>query len=238
MLCKVWGSHGGDYGECRLLGYKTPIRTSQETHYVSATESSRLMLCKVWGFHGDDYGECRPLGYKTPIRTSHETHYVSATESIQLMLCKIWGFHGGCLRRISSSGMLTISYFVFLRRVRRLIRTANFVPSSPILVILMMEALTSSDTSDLTRATPRNIPEDCVLLCKLHSIIVYTESIVDKEYFPPGHTMSWSFCCNVLWGLKGVVRCKHPFKLCNNSWVRDQESAATVTSLLVWQLLT
>jgi hypothetical protein len=37
----------GDYEECRLLGYKTPLRTSQETHYVSATESSQLMLCKI-----------------------------------------------------------------------------------------------------------------------------------------------------------------------------------------------
>jgi hypothetical protein len=33
--------------ECRLLGYKNPVRTSQETHYVSATESSQLMLCKI-----------------------------------------------------------------------------------------------------------------------------------------------------------------------------------------------
>jgi hypothetical protein len=33
--------------ECRLLGYKTPVRTSQETHYLSVTESSRLMLCKI-----------------------------------------------------------------------------------------------------------------------------------------------------------------------------------------------
>jgi hypothetical protein len=24
-----------------------PVRTSQETHYVSATESSQLMLCKI-----------------------------------------------------------------------------------------------------------------------------------------------------------------------------------------------
>jgi hypothetical protein len=38
---------GGDYEECRLLGYKNPVRTSQETHYVSATESSQLMLCKI-----------------------------------------------------------------------------------------------------------------------------------------------------------------------------------------------
>jgi hypothetical protein len=35
--CKIWGSHGGYYEECRLLGYKTPVRISQETHYVSAT---------------------------------------------------------------------------------------------------------------------------------------------------------------------------------------------------------
>jgi hypothetical protein len=41
------GFHGGDYEECRLLGYKNPVRTSQETHYVSATESSRLMLLKA-----------------------------------------------------------------------------------------------------------------------------------------------------------------------------------------------
>jgi hypothetical protein len=38
---------GGDYEEWRLLGYKNPVRTSQETHYVSATESSQLMLCKI-----------------------------------------------------------------------------------------------------------------------------------------------------------------------------------------------
>jgi hypothetical protein len=38
MLCKIWGFHGGDYEERRLLRYKGPIRTSQETHYVSATE--------------------------------------------------------------------------------------------------------------------------------------------------------------------------------------------------------
>jgi hypothetical protein len=41
--------------ECRLLGYKTPVRTPQEVHYVSATESSWLMLCKIRGFHSGDY---------------------------------------------------------------------------------------------------------------------------------------------------------------------------------------
>jgi hypothetical protein len=39
--------HVGDYGEYRLLGYKIPVRTSQEKQYVSVTESSQLMLCKI-----------------------------------------------------------------------------------------------------------------------------------------------------------------------------------------------
>jgi hypothetical protein len=95
MLCKIWGFQGGDYEECRLLGYKYPVRTSQETRYVAATELSRLMLCKIWGFQGGDYEECSLLGYKYPVRTSQETRYVSATEPSRLMLCKIWGFHAG-----------------------------------------------------------------------------------------------------------------------------------------------
>jgi hypothetical protein len=52
MLGKVWGFRSGVYEECRLLEYKKPVRTSQETHDISATESNRFVLCKIWGFHG------------------------------------------------------------------------------------------------------------------------------------------------------------------------------------------
>jgi hypothetical protein len=101
VLYKIFSFHGGDYEECRLLGYKNPFRTSQGTHYFSTTESSQLMLCKICSFHGDDYEECRRLGcsavwallkpmFRPKRRFLQDPHAVKIRkEGILLLICLI-----------------------------------------------------------------------------------------------------------------------------------------------------
>jgi hypothetical protein len=75
-------------------------------------------------------------------------------------------------------------HLALLRSVRQLLGTASVVPSSPIVVILLKEAQSSSETSVLTSATRRNIPEYYILQSHGHENLSSYIALT-------GWTLSW-----------------------------------------------
>jgi hypothetical protein len=82
--------------------------------------------------------------------------------------------------RISELG--TTLAVTFLRSLRRMLVTASVVPSSPILVTLMKDVLSFSETSVLTRPTRRNI-QKTPFFKEMFVALVFTAQILqDPDY--------------------------------------------------------
>jgi hypothetical protein len=201
--------------ECRLLAYKSSVRTSQETHYFSTTESSRLMLCKIWGFHGSDYEECRLLGYENSVRTSQETHYVSTTESSRLMLCKIWCFHSDDYEECRPLGC-DVVWLLSKHTSRRNVCGPSLRWKESVRVGTMLAELSNSL---FTRATLSHIPEDDILHSYRRGNL---RSYLCQPIFGPGCETRFSvlrtcFIPPQLWRcvLWMNVSCRHVSMLCS-----------------------
>jgi hypothetical protein len=86
-----------------------PVRTSQETHYVSAIRPTLLMICKILGIHGGDYEECRLLGCDTVwllLRTVYRSSPILVTLMMLIHFSETSVLIRGTRRSIPEDGIL------------------------------------------------------------------------------------------------------------------------------------
>jgi hypothetical protein len=93
--------------------------------------------------------------------------------------------------------MLRRVALLFLGSVHRILHTANGVLSSPSLAALIIEALRSSETSVLTRATRRNFPDDSTLRSTLTFEVGFCNFRVSRGFLsPPSGAIDISLHCS------------------------------------------
>jgi hypothetical protein len=193
--CKIWGHHGGDYEESLLLSWYVVwlwLDVSEEcsVFFISVRRigelGTNLAITSNWRIEflrsvrrllvTANVVPSLPIivtlmmnALSSPNRPFlREPHGVTSEET------PFFSLHYVHKNWYPVSG----KYQVFIRSVRRLLVTANVVPSSPILVTLMMEALRSSETSVLTRVRRCNIPRHGILY-------IYPSSYLTGNNTPP-----------------------------------------------------
>jgi hypothetical protein len=87
-------------------------------------------------------------------------------------------------------------------RLRRF--SYGYVPSSPILVTLMMAALSSSETLVLTRATWHNIPDDAILHVHASMSVCVLRSSSQTSWLLTQSPRFDSRCCQIFWVVVGL----------------------------------
>jgi hypothetical protein len=159
MLCKICGFHGGDYEECRFLRCYAALITTDVSEEPSA---SIIRMTRI-----NEQGTTLAVtsNRRTLRRNSTSSPRRRRSKQSSLFLGnkvvsgskaqKLSPDRDECYRKMQTTSSC--------RSVRRLLVTANVVPSSPILVSLMMEALGSSETSAVIRAPRRNVAENDIL---------------------------------------------------------------------------